>query len=166
MNAPTMTIRPARDDDGTGLAELLQAVFAEYAGCLYADEEFPELAAPARHYHARGGGLWVMERHGAIAGCTAIVPKVFPGVWELSKVYLHANLRGSGAAQQLLQTAQHFAEARGATRIILYSDTRFTRGHGFYAKHGFIQMPGTRVLHDVSHSLEFGFARGLTETAA
>lgn len=162
----TSPLRPARDNDGPGLAALLQSVFAEYPGCLYADGEFPEFAAPAQHYAARGGQLWVVERQGRIAGCLAIFPKAFPGLWELSKVYLASELRGSGLATSLLDTAITFAKARGAKRVILYSDTRFTRGHAFYAKHGFVQIPGTRVLHDVSHSLEFGFVRDLMETAA
>lgn len=166
MNKPVPHIRPAHDTDGPGIAALLQSVFAEYDGCLYAADEFPELAAPARAYQARGGSLWVAELDGRIIAVTAIVPKYQSGVWELSKVYCHAAWRGQGIAAKMLTMAMAFAAARAGNRIILYSDTRFTRGHAFYARHGFVQMPGTRVLHDVSSSLEFGFTRDLAPGAA
>ncbi|MGL4324753.1 MAG: GNAT family N-acetyltransferase, partial [Beijerinckiaceae bacterium] len=159
MGISDITLRPARDTDGDGIAALLRAVFAEYEGCLYAAAEFPELTAPAQSYEAKGGAMWISERDGIVAGTLAIFPKAFAGVWELSKVYLASDLRGSGIATQMLKYAIDFAQARGARRVILYSDTRFSRGHAFYAKHGFRPLPGTRVLHDVSHSLEFGFVR-------
>ena len=166
MGVSDITLRPARDTDGEGIAALLRAVFAEYEGCLYAAAEFPELTAPAQAYAVKGGALWVAERDGAVAGTLAIFPKAFAGLWELSKVYLARDIRGSGLATRMLEGAIDFARARGATQIILYSDTRFSRGHGFYAKHGFKPLPGTRVLHDVSHSLEFGFVRDVTERPA
>lgn len=145
---------------------MLQSVFAEYEGCLYAAEEFPELAAPASAYGGKGGALWVAEADGQIVATTAIVQKNRPGLWELTKVYCHASRRGQGVAQGLLTLAIDFAHARGGTSLMLYSDTRFVRGHAFYAKQGFMRLPGTRVLHDVSDSLEFGFARDLAENAA
>lgn len=166
MNLVVPDIRPARDSDGPGIADLLRSVFAEYGGCLYAADEFPELSAPARAYQARGGALWIAELHGRLIATTAIVPKYQPAVWEISKVYCHAAWRGQGTAAKLLDVAMSFAAARDGRHIILYSDTRFTRGHAFYAKHGFVQLPGTRVLHDVSSSLEYGFAHAIESGAA
>ncbi|MGL4495532.1 MAG: GNAT family N-acetyltransferase [Beijerinckiaceae bacterium] len=166
MGQSDITLRLATDADGEGISALLRAVFAEYEGCLFEPSEFPELVTPARAYAERGGALWLGEQRGAVVATLAIFPKALPGTWEISKVYCAAGLRGQGTAAQLLSMATAFAQARGGTQLVLFSDTRFTRGHGFYAKHGFQRMPGTRVLQDVSHSLEFGFSRALTGAAA
>ena len=47
--------------------------------------------------------------------------------------------RGSDLAPRLLATAEAHARAAGATRIVLWSDTRFDRAHRFYEKHSYIR---------------------------
>jgi putative acetyltransferase len=45
--------------------------------------------------------------------------------------------------------------------MLLFSDTRFARGHAFYVKHGYRRLPGSRNLCDASATLEYFFARPL-----
>jgi putative acetyltransferase len=52
-----------------------------------------------------------------------------------------------------------FAHARDARRLELWSDTRFTRAHAFYAKAGFARTGETRFLDDVSRSWEARFVQ-------
>lgn len=156
-------IREARDADGPALSALIAAVFAEYEGCLFLPEEFPELAAPASHYASRGGRLWVAEATGGdggrLIGSVAVAATFRPVVFELFKVYVAREARGTGLAQRLLDTALTFARERNGAAMTLWSDSRFHSGHRFYTKHGFRRLPGLRALHDVSRTLEFGFAR-------
>ena len=42
---------------------------------------------------------------------------------------------------------------------MLWSDTRFDRAHRFYEKRGYVRHGPIRVLHDLSNSLEFGYAK-------
>jgi len=158
-----LSIRQATDADGAPLARLIAAVFAEYENCPFVPEEFPELAAPATHYAARGGQLWVVPGDDAsILGSIAVARHHRTGTAELFKVYLSPDLRGTGLSGRLLETAlDHAAGPMAARRVELWSDTRFTRGHAFYAKHGFARMAGLRALHDVAETLEFGFGRDL-----
>lgn len=79
-------IRPARDGDGTALAALIATTFAEYPGCLFLDEEFPELRAPASHYARLGGQLFVAEAGGEVIGSLAAVMTPVRGTGELFKV--------------------------------------------------------------------------------
>jgi putative acetyltransferase len=164
----TVAIREARDADGPALSALIARIFAEYDGCLFVAEEFPELAAPASHYAAKGGRLWVAEtRVGEghrLVGSVAVTKTWLPEVFELFKVYVAADQRGTGLAARLLGTASDFAGSQGATSLTLWSDSRFVAGHRFYAKHGFRRLPGLRALHDVSRTLEFGFRRDETAT--
>jgi putative acetyltransferase len=154
-------IRPARDDDGPALAALIARSFADYPGCLFIDAEFPELAAPASHYAARGGRLFVAERNGAIIGSLAATPTLVPGLAELFKVYVDRAARGSGLAQRLYAQGETLARGLGASGIVLWTDTRFVRGHRFYEKLGFVRQPVTRYLADASASWEFCYRKTL-----
>jgi len=156
-----MIIRPARDGDGTALAALIATTFAEYPGCLFLDEEFPELKAPASHYAKLGGQLFVAEAGGEVIGSLAAVMTPVRGTGELFKVYASAGHRGSGLAQRLYAEGEALLKARGAREIILWSDTRFTRGHRFYEKLGFVREPVERYLADASASWEFFFRKRL-----
>lgn len=152
-------IRPGRDGDGPAMAALIATIFTEYEDCPFVPEEFPELAAPASHYAARQGALWVAEEAGQIVGCLALYETWQKGVFALAKVYLGADRRGSGLAARLLEQAEAFAADRGGSRLTLWSDTRFASGHAFYRKHGFQQEAGVRQLHDVARTVEFRFSR-------
>jgi putative acetyltransferase len=153
-------LRPVADSDGERIAGLIAACFAEYEGCLFVWEEFPELRAPARWAAGRGTAMWVAERAGAIVGCVCATPSG-EGV-ELHKFYVDAGLRGSGLAQTLFGLVAETAARVGACRIWLWSDARFTRAHRFYEKMGFQRGAETRALDDVSNTIEFFFARDLT----
>ena len=160
------TLRPATDDDGDALARLIAACFAEYPGCRFdRATEFPELDAIATHFAQQGGCMWVAEQGAGIVGCLGVRPTPAGSV-ELLKVYVAADLRGSGLARRLLSRAETFAAARQVDRIELWSDTRFTRAHGFYAKHGFLDTGERRFLADLSDSWEARFVRPATLSAA
>lgn len=156
-----MNIRPASDADGPALANLIATTFAEYPGCLFIDEEFPELKAPASHYARQGGILLVAESGGRLAGSLAAVMTGVPDTGELFKVYASADQRGSGLAQRLYAEGEAFLRGRGARDIVLWSDTRFLRGHRFYEKLGFVREPVERYLADASASWEFFFRKRL-----
>jgi putative acetyltransferase len=157
----SITIRPAADADGPAIAALIARTFAEYPGCLFLDEEFPELAAPASHYRDLGGQLWVAERDGALIGSLAVVTTPVEGLAELFKVYVAAEARGTGLAQSLFEQGLAHARAIGAQGLILWTDTRFERGHAFYEKLGFRREPVTRYLADASASWEYCFRRAV-----
>lgn len=152
-------VRDATDHDGAAIAALIAAVFAEYEGCPFVAAEFPELAAPASHYAERNGKLMVAEQQGDIVGSFAVYETWEPGVFALAKVYLAADQRGRGIAQDLLARAEAFAADRGGKQLTLWSDSRFTAGHAFYRRQGFTQEAGVRQLHDAAATVELRFSR-------
>ncbi len=152
-------IREARDDDAAGIIALIAGCWAEYPGCLMdLDNEVPELRALATHYAKRGGRVWVAETQGAIVGSVGVAP-LADGVWEIGKMYVDAARRGSGVAQALLAGAEDYAIGRGATGMYLGTDTRFTRARRFYVARGYARTGETRELHDISNSVEYGYAK-------
>ncbi len=157
---PDPVIRDAVDGDGPRLSDLIRTVFAEYEDCPFVPEEFPELAAPASHFARLGGRLWVAQADD-IVGSLAVVPSWKPDEAELFKVYLARDWRGRGTAARLLGLALAWAREHGMQRVGLWSDTRFSDGHRFYRRQGFLQRPGARALHDVGRTFEYRFTKSL-----
>ncbi|MCA3388138.1 MAG: GNAT family N-acetyltransferase [Roseomonas sp.] len=158
-------LRAGRDTDAAGFITLIRDCWAEYPGCVFdLDGEVPELRALASHFGAQDGALWVAEDAGAVVGMVAVHPLHGTPDWEICRMYVAASQRGTGVAAALLTTAETHARDAGAEVIRLWSDTRFTRAHAFYAKQGYVRQGPIRVLNDLSNSLEFPFikpARGV-----
>lgn len=153
------TIRPARDSDGPGIIALIWACWSTYPGIkMDVDGEMPELRTLSTYYAGLGGMLRVAETGGQVSGMIAVHPRETP-VWEISHVYVHPSLHGSGLGHALLGTAEHHAKAAGAERFVLWTDTRFDRAHRFYEKRSYVRHGPIRVLNDISNSLEYAYAK-------
>ncbi len=79
--------------------------------------------------------------------------------WEICRVYVRPSHHGSGLGHTLLDIAEAHAMGAGAARLVLWSDTRFDRAHRFYEKRSYVRAGAIRVLHDISNSLEFAYAK-------
>jgi putative acetyltransferase len=187
-HASGQAIRPVRDGDGEAVASLIMACFAEYPGCQFSWDEFPELREPARWASARGTRMHVAEDGaGAIIGCICATPALLapallapallaPALLapheagaapadaaapmavgrftELHKFYVASAHRGRGLAQRLAGLVLDAAREAGSDGVMLWTDSRFTRAHSFYARLGFVRQPPTRRLHDISDTTE------------
>jgi GNAT superfamily N-acetyltransferase len=156
----TIALRPGRDADAAGFIALIEACWAEYPGCILdVDGELPELRALASWFDEARGALWVAERDGQLVGMVGTRPLREDEAWEICRMYVAGDARGSGLAQRLLDTAEAHAREAGAKRMVLWTDTRFARAHGFYEKRGYVRQGSIRILDDVSKSLEFRYAK-------
>jgi len=153
-------LRPGRDGDAEGFIALIGACWAEYPGCILdLDGEVPELRALATYFRDQGGMLWAAERDGRVIGMVGARPLNDDAAWEICRMYVDATARGIGLAGDLLRAAEDHARAAGAQRLVLWTDTRFTRAHGFYEKQGYMRQGSIRILDDISNSLEFRYAK-------
>ncbi len=160
-----MNIRSGNDDDGDALAALIGACWSEYPGCVMDAAENAHLRAPATHYARLGGRLTVAEDEaGRVVGCISSVG-ADKGELELKGLYVDAAHRGSGLAVELLRIVEKEALERNAPRLILWSDTRFTRAHRFYERHGFVAAGAIRALNDLSRSIEYPYAKPMRPRA-
>ena len=156
----TALLRPGRDEDADGFIRLIGDCWSEYPGCVMdVDGEVPELRALATYFAEAGGALWVAERDGRVIGMAATRPMGQDAAYEICKVYVAKEARGSGLAHALLGAAEAHARAAGAERLVLWTDTRFEAAHRFYEKRGFVRQGPIRVLHDLSNSLEFRYVK-------
>jgi GNAT superfamily N-acetyltransferase len=155
-------LREGRDADAEGFIALIGACWAEYPGCvLDVDGEVPELRALATYFAEAGGALWAAERDGRVIGMAAARPMRQDDAWEICKVYVAKEARGSGLAHALLEAAEAHARMAGAARLVLWTDTRFEAAHRFYEKRGYVRQGSIRILDDLSNSLEFRYAKPL-----
>ncbi|HEX4368200.1 MAG TPA: GNAT family N-acetyltransferase [Rhodopila sp.] len=158
-HAPNPIIRPGRDTDGPAIIALIWTCWSVYPGIkMDVDQEMPELHALATYYTGHGGALWIAESDASVTGMIAVRP-IDTTTWEICRVYVHPDHHGSGLGHALLDHAERHAIAAGAERLALWSDTRFDRAHHFYEKRSYVRSGPVRVLHDISNSLEFGYAK-------
>jgi putative acetyltransferase len=159
---PAVTIRDVRDSDGPAMLRILAAVFAEYEGCYLDESEVPELAQPASSARAAGAKIWLAEANGSAQGFVALWPAEDARSVELRKLYVARQARGTGLGRRLIECVENEARKRGARRVHLWSDTRFLTAHQVYAHLGYVRLPETRELHDVSHSVEYHYEKILS----
>ena len=156
-------LRRVRDDDGPALERLIGGCWAEYPGCvLDVDNEEPWLRAPATAYQEKGGALWVTAN---VAACVGMRP-LSPGTVELKSLYVSAAARRGGLGRRLVRRGERWAREQAATRIELWSDTRFLDAHRLYERLGYVRTGRTRDLHDLSQTTEFFFVKELAPAAA
>jgi predicted GNAT family N-acyltransferase len=149
-------LRPVRDEDGPALERLIEGCWAEYPGTVMdVDNEEPWLRAPASAYQEKGGALWVTRD---ISACVGVRP-LAAGTAELKSLYVAAPARRGGLGRRLVRRVERWARETGATRIVLWSDTRFLDAHRLYERLGYQFTGATRDLHDRSHTSEYEMVR-------
>lgn len=159
----TILVRPARDEDGDGVGRLIARCWADYPGSYFDRHgELKGLDTIATDYAAAGGVAWTAVAGDRIVGSVAVAPAGDGGAaWEVTKVYVDPRLRRAGLGRRLMAVAEEHAAARGARRVLLWTDTRFAAAHRFYERLGYVADGRTRALHDLSSSVERYYAKRL-----
>ena len=175
MRPPASTaafsIRRGRPEDTSQVIALIGRCFSAYPGCVL---DLPGLDADLHHisslYEQQGGRFWVAETMAnpqksgpepqQIIGCVGYTPHKDQSI-ELKRLYVDASMRRRGLATALLQLVMEKAQECGASRLDLWSDTRFIEAHAFYQRHGFVGPGETRDLNDPSHTTEFYFYKNI-----
>jgi ribosomal protein S18 acetylase RimI-like enzyme len=155
-------VRLARDDDAQDLFGLLALCFAEHTGCFVdPHDDLPDLLAPGSAFAAKGGAFWVVEDvRGRVAACIAVdFPD--PDTAELHRLYVRLDARRRGLGARLVGLVEERARGQGASRVVFWSDTRFTDAHRLYERLGYERRPETRELGDISGSVEARFEKAL-----
>jgi putative acetyltransferase len=152
---------PATRADAPDVLALLARIWREYNFVWAPEIEFPDLFAFDTYYAAPRGAFWVVrDEAGRVVGCVG-VDRVDVRIAEIHRVYLDAHLRGRGLGRLLVETALAWARRHGFTRLVLWSDTRFTQSHRLYDRMGFTRLDERTVPNDPNDSREYRFERDL-----
>lgn len=162
------SVRDVSDTDAEGIIDLYGACWGEYADMVFdPDDEMAHLHHAASHYRDLGGSGWVVLRDGdnRVSGSAAwvpvAVPEGSPTLAELQMIYVMPDSRRKGLASYLVTMVERHVTDRGFDRFHLWSDTRFTDAHRLYEALGWEMLDETRVVDDLSHSIEYHFVKPL-----
>jgi putative acetyltransferase len=105
--------------------------------------EEPDLvifADPQTTVIAAGGEIFFVLEHGQAIGTCAML-RLNPTTYELAKMAVTASARGRGIGDLLMVAAIEFAREKGASEIILSSNTSLAAAIHLYKKYGFEVVP-------------------------
>ena len=162
MDSSAVNIMPGRDSDSREVIALIEAIYGEYGEVMFTEGADGDLLAIEATYRARGGEFWVCRDGGGRLAATVAV-KLDPAAGEatLKRLYVHKTLRGTGLADRLFDTVVAWASTRGASRLVSWSDTRFTRAHAFYARRGLTRIATRHMTDGAEPYSEYGYAMDL-----
>ena len=100
------------------------------------------LADPAGKIIAKGGRIFMALKDGAAVGCAALM-KMDDGGYELAKMTVSEDLRGSGLGRMLMQRCIEAGAELGATRLYLETNSGLAPALGLYRAMGFKDLAPT-----------------------
>jgi putative acetyltransferase len=157
----THRIRPATADDGARIIGVIQGVFAEYGFIFDPRADFPDILSFEESYGGGAAAFFLAEEDGSVSGTIAVSLHPPRAAAEIKRLYVRAASRGRGLGRELAETALRWARERGARRMELWTDTRFTAAHRLYERIGF-RRGAERLLGDVNESAEYEYTLELT----
>lgn len=131
----TVDIVAFRDDLAPAFGALNRAWLS--AGGLLEPPDEPYLADPRGTIVTPGGEVFFAIEHGVVIGTAAALPF---GVsdFELAKVHVVPAAKGRGLGRSLVMAVLDFARARGASRVVLSSNSNLTVALALYRSLGFV----------------------------
>ncbi|WP_342417787.1 GNAT family N-acetyltransferase [Paenibacillus sp. FSL R10-2782] len=95
---------------------------------------------PVGNIMNRGGDVLIARADNSIVGCVALV-STGAGVFELSKMSVTPECRGSGYGRRIIHAAINRARELGATSLFLGSSTKLPNAVHLYESIGFKHVP-------------------------
>lgn len=130
-------IIPYREELAPAFRELNEAWLKKY---FYIEPKDGEVLGDSQtHIIEKGGHIFFAKQGDEIVGTFALIPEE-DGVYELGKMGVKEECQGKRIGNKLLQHCLEQANALGATRVILYSNTKLEPAIHLYRKYGFVEV--------------------------
>jgi GNAT superfamily N-acetyltransferase len=140
-----MELRPAREDELDGLAQLLRRA---RNGMTYVppvpEEAIPVIAADLAERHEE---IWVAEGRGRVLGFLAIRRSRKNGWETLEKLYVEPDEQNRGVGAALLDKAKELRPGG----LVLWVFQKNTGARRFYERHGFVLAKLTDGAENMEH---------------
>lgn len=88
----------------------------------------------------KGGFIFFYEHEGKVLGTFALI-KQSAEVFELGKMAVDTDSRGTGIGQKMMDYCIMFSQRKGWSKLLLYSNTKLQNSIYIYKKFGFIEVP-------------------------
>lgn len=89
---------------------------------------------------AQGAAVYFAVEQGTAVAACMVVPRE-GGLWEICKLATDAHFQGRGAGAAVLKACIGYAQAHGAKRLMIVSNTVLAAAMHLYAKVGFREVP-------------------------
>lgn len=125
-----------------GHAEAFHRLNVAWISRLFALEpkDLEVLTDPQGKILDQGGHIFMALKDGAPVGCVALL-KMGDGGYEVAKMTVSEDLRGSGLGRRLLQRCIDAGAERGAPRLYLETNASLGPALGLYRAMGFRDLP-------------------------
>ena len=143
---PEITIREFEPRDAEAFRLLNEEWIERYFRLEPKDRE--TLGQPQRMILDQGGRIFIADQDGTAVGCCALIAMT-PGEYELAKMAVAPQVRRGGIGRRLIVAAVDWAQAVGARRIYLETNSALTGAVALYASMGFAAVPPERKTSSV-----------------
>ncbi len=143
-----ITFRLFEDRDAAAFRALNEVWIAKHFAMEPGD--YATLDHPRSAVIDKGGAIVVGEKDGVCVATAALVP-MGDDVYELAKMTVREDLRGTGAGGALMAVAIAHARKLGARKVYLESNTRLESAIALYTKTGFRRLEDGEG-HDSSYA--------------
>jgi len=147
MSSASVIVRPARTADVSAIREIVRA---------YTDDGRLMAKAQVTLYESVQEFV-VAESEGRIVGCGAL-HVMWEDLAEVRTLAVEPSLKGHGVGSAILTTLLERAKAVGVTRVFC-----LTFETDFFTRHGFVEIDGTPVEHEVFEQLLQSYDQGVAE---
>jgi GNAT superfamily N-acetyltransferase len=137
-----VTFRAFQPGDEAAFRDLNEAWIKPLFGMEPKDYEV--LSDPRKYILSKGGHVFLGFDEATPVACCALIPRE-PGCFEVSKMTVNQDRRGTGLGRKLLEYTVGQARAIGATRLYLESNTKLADAVHLYESSGFTHVPPERV---------------------
>ncbi len=169
----TVSIRPWRADDTSGVVHVIRSVYDEYRFTWDEAAYHADLYDIQKYYLDAGHAFFVAEAGGNVVGTVALerFPRHAGQIGEtirledqlraggvdcsLERLYVLESERGAGVGTALVNHVLQAAMNDGRRAMELWSDKRFEEAHRLYMRFG-ATIIGERICHDPDQSPEWG----------
>ena len=104
----------------------------------------PDLANVTSFYMQDKGNFWLMLEQGQVVGTIALID-IGNSEAVLRKMFVHPAYRGSGVAQDLLETLLEWCRSNGIRTVFLGTIDIMKAAHRFYEKNGFMKLDKVKL---------------------
>lgn len=108
------------------------------------DKDREVLGDPKGKIIDKGGRVFMALKDGAPVGCVALM-KMDDGGYEVAKMTVSEDLRGSGLGRLLMQRCIDAGAELGAARLYLETNSSLGPALGLYRAMGFVDLPPTET---------------------
>ncbi|PJJ84459.1 GNAT family N-acetyltransferase [Mucilaginibacter auburnensis] len=136
----TYTIRPIYNQYTEEVIDLIITIQQHEFNIPITVKDQPDLLDIEANYHAGGGNFWGAFEGEELVGTIALID-IGHNAGTIRKMFIKDGHRGTGLAQQLLDTLVAYSRQKNITQLYLGTSAVLKAAHRFYERNGFVLTP-------------------------